>query len=89
MKDRIKQLMDDQHLTQQSFAQLIGSTPATLSNIFNGKTNPSLSIVDGIHKSFPQVNVYLDVISMQLVEMRRRQSFQELILEECISGLTS
>ena len=37
MKDRIKQLMDDQHLTQQSFAQLIGSTPATLSNIFNGK----------------------------------------------------
>lgn len=58
MKDRIKQLMDDQHLTQQSFAQLIGSTPATLSNIFNGKTNPSLSIVDGIHKSFPQVNVY-------------------------------
>lgn len=33
MKDRIKQLMDDQHLTQQSFAQLIGSTPATLSNI--------------------------------------------------------
>lgn len=58
MKDRIKQLMDDQHLTQQSFAQMIGSTPATLSNIFNGKTNPSLSIVDGIHKSFPLVNVY-------------------------------
>lgn len=58
MKDRIKQLMDDLHLTQQSFAQMIGSTPATLSNIFNGKTNPSLSIVDGIHKSFPLVNVY-------------------------------
>ena len=58
MKDRIRQLMEDQHLTQQNFAQLIGTTPATLSNIFNGKTNPSLSIVDGIHKSFPQVNVY-------------------------------
>lgn len=58
MKDRIRQLMEDQHLTQQNFAQLIGTTPATLSNIFNGKTNPSLAIVDGIHKSFPQVNVY-------------------------------
>lgn len=50
--------MEDQHLTQQNFAQMIGISTATLSNIFNGKTNPSLSIVDGIHKSFPQVNVY-------------------------------
>lgn len=58
MKDRIRQLMEDQHLTQQSFAQIIGTTPATLCNIYSGKTNPSLSIVDGIHKSFPQVNVY-------------------------------
>lgn len=58
MKDRIRLLMEDQHLTQQNFAQMIGISTATLSNIFNGKTNPSLSIVDGIHKSFPQVNVY-------------------------------
>lgn len=48
MKDRIRQLMEDQHLTQQNFAQMIGISTATLSNIFNGKTNPSLSIVDGI-----------------------------------------
>lgn len=54
MKDRIRQLMEDQHLTQQNFAQMIGISTATLSNIFNGKTNPSLSIVDGIHKSFPR-----------------------------------
>lgn len=58
MKDRIKQLMEDLHLTQQTFAQMIGSSTATLSNIYSGKTNPSLSIVDGIHKSFPQVNIY-------------------------------
>lgn len=58
MKDRLKQLMDDQHLTQQSFAQKLKISAATLCNIFNGKTNPSLSIIDGIHKSFPQVNVY-------------------------------
>ena len=78
MKDRIKQLMDDQHLTQQSFAQLIGSTPATLSNIFNGKTNPSLSIVDGIHKSFPQVNVYW--ILYGTPPMYNSQEAQKLLL---------
>lgn len=48
MKDRIRQLMEDQHLTQQNFAQMIGISTATLSNIFNGKTNPSLSIVECI-----------------------------------------
>lgn len=58
MKDRIRQLMEDLHLTQQNFAQMIGSSTATLSNIYSGKTNPSLSIVDGIHRSFPQVNIY-------------------------------
>ena len=58
MKDRIRQLMEDLHLTQQTFAQMIGSSTATLSNIYSGKTNPSLSIVDGIHRSFPQVNIY-------------------------------
>ena len=36
MKDRIRQLMEDQHLTQQNFAQMIGISTATLSNIFNG-----------------------------------------------------
>lgn len=50
--------MEDQHLTQQNFAQRIDISAATLCNIFNGKTNPSLGIVDGIHRSFPHVNVY-------------------------------
>lgn len=57
MKDRIRQLMEDQHLTQQNFAQQIGISTATLSSIFNDRTKPSLLIVDAIHKNFPQVRL--------------------------------
>ncbi len=56
MKDRIRLLMEDQHLTQQSFAQLLGISSASLSSIFNDRTKPTLNIVDAIHKKFPQVN---------------------------------
>ena len=49
--------MEDQKLNQQSFAQLIGKSTATLSNIFNDRTKPTLDIVDAIKKKFPQVNI--------------------------------
>ena len=57
MKDRIRQIMEDQHLNQQNFAQLIGKSTATLSSIFNDRTKPSLDIVDAIKKKLPQVNL--------------------------------
>lgn len=53
MKDRIRQIMEDQKLNQQSFAQLIGKSTATLSNIFNDRTKPTLDIVDAIKKKVP------------------------------------
>ena len=37
MKDRIRQIMEDQHLTQQSFAQMTQISTPTLSNIRNKK----------------------------------------------------
>lgn len=49
--------MEDQHLNQQNFAQLIGKSTATLSSIFNDRTKPSLDIVDAIKKKLPQVNL--------------------------------
>ena len=85
MKDRIRQLMEDQHLTQQNFAQMIGISTATLSNIFNGKTNPSLSIVDGIHKSFPQVNVYWVLYGTP--PMYQNQVAAKRVLQTCIRAL--
>lgn len=57
MKDRIRQVMEDQQLTQQSFAQILGISPAQLSGIFNDRTKPTLNIVDAIHKKFPQVRL--------------------------------
>ncbi len=47
--------MEDRHLTQQSFAQLLEISPAQLSGIYNGRTKPTLNIVDAIHRKFPQV----------------------------------
>ena len=43
-------------MTQQVFADFIGTTPATLSGIFNGRTRPTLSIVEAIKKKIPNIN---------------------------------
>lgn len=57
MKDRIKQLMESQHMNQLLFSQYIGISSASLSSIFNGRTNPSLKTVDAIRKRFPNLNI--------------------------------
>ena len=57
MKDRIKHIMEAQHLSQQSFAQLLGISPAQLCGIFKNRTKPTLNIVDAIHQKFPQINL--------------------------------
>lgn len=56
MKDRIKKIMELQHVTQQEFADMLSIAPATLSNIFTGRTRPTLAIVDAIKTRFPQVS---------------------------------
>lgn len=44
-------------MTQQQFAQAIDVAPATLSSIFNGRTKPTLNIVEAIKRRFVTVNV--------------------------------
>lgn len=56
MKDRIKQIMEDKNMTQQEFATYLNLSPASLSSIFNGRTNPTLNIVDAIKKKFPNIS---------------------------------
>ena len=56
MKDRIRRIIESQHMTQQVFAQFIKISPATLSGIFNGRTNPSLNIVEAIKNSLPSIS---------------------------------
>lgn len=57
MKDRLRQLMDSQHMNQQSFAALLGVAPATLSSILQERTRPTLNTVDAVRAKFPNVNL--------------------------------
>lgn len=57
MKDRIRQIMESKHMTQQVFADFIGINAATLSGIYNNRTNPSLNIVEAIKKKFPDISL--------------------------------
>ena len=56
MKDRIKQLMESQHMTQQVFADFIGIAPATLSGIFSERTRPTINTVEAIKKKLPALS---------------------------------
>jgi len=56
MKDRIRQIMESQHMTQQVFAQFIEMSPASLSSIFNGRTKPTLNVVEAIKKKIPDIS---------------------------------
>jgi transcriptional regulator with XRE-family HTH domain len=57
MKDRIRQIMESQHMSQQVFAQFIEMSPASLSSIFNGRTKPTINVVEAIKKKIPDLSV--------------------------------
>lgn len=56
MKDRIKKLMESLHMTQQVFAEHINISPASLSSIFTGRTRPTLTTVEAIKSSIPNIS---------------------------------
>ena len=56
MKDRIQQLMESLHMNQQSFASLIGLSPASLSNILQERTRPTLKTAEAIKQRMPKVS---------------------------------
>jgi DNA-binding XRE family transcriptional regulator len=51
------QVMKAKGMTQQEFAKTTGISPAGLSNIFNGRTNPTYGHLSKIHESFRDINV--------------------------------
>lgn len=57
MKDRIKKIMESQHMTQQEFANFLQISPAALSSIFTGRTRPTLVIIEAIHKNIPNISL--------------------------------
>lgn len=56
MKDRIRQVMESLHMTQQEFAEKTQIGAATLSNIFNDRTRPTLNVVELIKKNIPNIS---------------------------------
>ena len=56
MKDRIRQLMEAQHMNQMAFAKFTNIGTASLSSIFTGRTRPTMNHVIAIMNAFPNVN---------------------------------
>lgn len=56
MKDRIRQLMESQHMQQNNFAEVLGISAGSLSGIFSGRTKPTINIVNAIKEKFARVN---------------------------------
>lgn len=48
--------MEAQHMTQQTFANFIGMSPASLSSIFNDRTKPTLNTVEAIKSKIPNLS---------------------------------
>ena len=72
MKDRIRQIMESLQMTQSEFADYIGLAPATLSSIFNGRTRPTLNVVEALKKKIPDINI--DWLLMGFGEMYHHHS---------------
>ncbi|MBR1839176.1 MAG: helix-turn-helix transcriptional regulator [Prevotella sp.] len=56
MKERIRQIMEAQHMNQQAFAKFTHIGSASLSSIFTGRTRPTMNHVLAIMEAFPNVN---------------------------------
>ena len=61
-------------MTQQVFAEFIGTTPATLSGIFNDRTRPTINIVESIKRKIPDINT--DWLMFGNGEMYQRSASQ-------------
>lgn len=57
MKNRIREVMQKANLSQQDFATKLGVSPASISNIFMGRTNPTITHASAVHKAFPSVRM--------------------------------
>ena len=57
MKDRVRKIMEHFHLTQMQFANELAVAPATISNIYKGKTAPTNNRVQAIHQAYPSVSI--------------------------------
>ena len=58
MKEKLRILMQKENLTASKLAEMLGTKPAGISHILNGRNNPSYELVCRIINRFPQINPY-------------------------------
>ena len=56
MKDRLRNLMDDKHLKNGQFAEMLGINPAGVSHLLSGRNNPGYELLTKILLRFPDVS---------------------------------
>lgn len=56
MKDRLRNLIDDKHLKNGQFAELLGINPAGVSHLLSGRNNPGYELITKILQRFPDVS---------------------------------
>ena len=79
MKDRIRKVMESQHMTQQVFAEFIQIAPATLSSIFTGRTRPTLTIGEAIKNKIPSISTDWLCLEMVTCMLTRRRKVHSLM----------
>ena len=57
MRERIKQVIDREGMSQSQFADFIEVNRPTLSHILAGRNNPSLEVISKIHQKFPKISL--------------------------------
>lgn len=57
MRERIKEIIEREGMSQSQFADFIGVNRPTLSHVIAGRNNPSMEIVMKIHHKFPKINI--------------------------------
>ncbi len=50
-------IMESLKMTQQTFSKYLGISSPALSSIYNGRTRPTLAIVEAIHEKIPSISM--------------------------------
>ncbi|MBR1426791.1 MAG: helix-turn-helix domain-containing protein [Paludibacteraceae bacterium] len=56
IREKLILLIEEKQMTARRFADYVGVQPGTISNIINGRNNPSLDVVQRVLNAFPDVS---------------------------------
>ena len=89
MNGRIKKLRKSLDLTQQAFADRIGTTANVLTNYETGRRNPSSSVVNNICKTFNVNEAWLRAGEGEMFCQQTRDDELAAMVEQLMSGESS